>query len=41
MLHLKLIEKQEQAKLKTSKKTKIIKVKTEINERDQKNHKIN
>jgi hypothetical protein len=32
MLHLKLLEKQEQAKPKTSRRTEIIKIKAEINE---------
>jgi hypothetical protein len=32
MLHLKLLEKQEQAKPKTSKRRKIIKIRAEINE---------
>jgi hypothetical protein len=39
MLHLKLLEKQEQAKPKTSRKRKIIKIRTAINERETKeNH---
>jgi hypothetical protein len=44
MLHLKLLEKQEQAKPKTSKRRKIIKMRAEINEIEtnkQKNHKKN
>jgi hypothetical protein len=36
MLHLKLLEKQEQAKLKTSKRREIIKIRTKINEIEKK-----
>jgi hypothetical protein len=37
MLHLKLLEKQEQAKLKTSRRRKIINTRAEINEIETKN----
>jgi hypothetical protein len=37
MLHLKLLEKQEQAKPKTSKRKGIIKIRAEINEIEKKN----
>jgi hypothetical protein len=42
MLHLKLLEEQEQAKLKTSRRRAIIKIRAEINEVEiLKNHKKN
>jgi hypothetical protein len=40
MLHLKLLEKQEQGKPKTRRRREIIKLRAEINERDQKKKKI-
>jgi hypothetical protein len=40
MLHLKLLEKQEQAKHKTSRKRQIIKIRAEINEIEAKNKTI-
>jgi hypothetical protein len=39
MLHLKLLEKQEQGKPKTRRRREIIKLRAEINERDQKKKK--
>jgi hypothetical protein len=38
MLHLKLLEKQEQAKSKTSRRREIIKIRAEINEIEKKYH---
>jgi hypothetical protein len=37
MLHLKLLEKQEQEKSKTSRRREIIKIRAQINERDTQN----
>jgi hypothetical protein len=41
MLHLKLLEKQEQAKPKTTRQTEIIKIRAEINEMETKKKKKN
>jgi hypothetical protein len=41
MLHLKLLEKQEQAKLKTCRRREIIKIRAEINEKKNHTKKIN